>query len=72
MVLLNPFDNFVGGELELMNVEKREGLRLLLEEKYKAGVHSEVVNYECPGKMILAQGSEVLHHVAPVLSDTLR
>ena len=72
VVLLNSFDSFVGGELELMKVEKYEGMRLLSENEYEQGIHSDVISYERPGKMILAQGSEVLHHVTPVLSDTTR
>ena len=72
VLLLCDMSGLVGGELELMDVDKREGLRLLEEGRYERGVHSSVVSYDSPGKMIFAQGSEVLHHVAPVLSDTQR
>ena len=40
--------------------------------KVVKGVHTDVINYEKPGRMILAQGSEVLHHVTPVLSKSRR
>ena len=26
----------------------------------------EKISYEAPGKMVLAQGSEILHHVTPI------
>ena len=32
----------------------------------------EAISYEKAGKMILAQGSEILHHVTPVLNDSKR
>ncbi len=72
VMLLNDMTKFVGGELELMTMEKRAGLKILESGKYVKGVHSEVIGYEKPGKMIFAQGSEVLHHVTPVLSNHRR
>ena len=69
VVLLNKVEDMMGGELEIMNHEKHLALKLLAnEEPYK----SEVINYENSGKMILAQGSEILHHVTPVLNDVKR
>ncbi len=64
--------DLVGGELEMMKMDKHKALRELEAGRITPGVHSEIVNYENPGKMILAQGSEILHHVTPVLSDTKR
>ena len=93
VILLNDFNDFVGGELECMRMEKRRALKelarfsnpmiLILHTFYQLtifqvankvvkGVHTDVINYEKPGRMILAQGSEVLHHVTPVLSKSRR
>lgn len=69
MVLLNDVESMDGGELEIMNHDKHDALDLLAEKK---PFISEVISYEKPGKMILAQGSEVLHHVTPVTSDGKR
>ena len=55
-----------GGNLEIMNHNKHEAIDLLAEGKPHK---TEVVGYENPGKMILAQGSEILHHVTPVTSQ---
>ena len=49
-----------------------EVIPLQLANKIVKGVHTDVINYEKPGRMILAQGSEVLHHVTPVLSKSRR
>ena len=91
VILLNDFNDFVGGELECMKMEKRKALKELVRyldnisllhqvqriylqvaNKIVKGVHTDVINYEKPGRMILAQGSEVLHHVTPVLSKSRR
>ena len=72
VLLLNDMEGLVGGELEIMDMEKRKALKLLENGEYRKGVHSSVVSYEEPGKMILAQGSEILHHVTPVLSNSRR
>ena len=93
VILLNDFNDFVGGELECMRMEKRRALKelashsniltlyalyqllliiLQVANKVAKGVHTDVINYEKPGRMILAQGSEVLHHVTPVLSKSRR
>ncbi len=72
VVLLNDMEGLVGGELEVMDMEKKKGMRLLESGKYRKGVHSSVVGYDSPGKMILAQGSEILHHVTPVTSTHRR
>ncbi len=72
VILLNDMEGLEGGELEVMDMEKQKGLDLLVDGKYQKGVHSSVINYERPGKMILAQGSEILHHVTPVLSKHRR
>ena len=69
VVLLNNVEVMEGGELEIMHADKIEGLDLLAKGKdYKA----EAVNYEHPGRMILAQGSEILHHVTRVENNIER
>jgi len=69
VVLLNRIDEMEGGKLEIMSHEKHHGLGLLAQGKsYK----SECVGYKAPGKMILAQGSEILHHVTPVTNAIIR
>jgi hypothetical protein len=32
----------------------------------------DTISYEQPGRIILAQGSEIVHHVTPVLSKEKR
>ena len=53
-------------------MDKRKALQELVAGNIRKGIDSEVISYENPGKMILAQGSEVLHHVTPLLSDHRR
>ena len=66
---MNNVEVMEGGELEIMHADKIEGLDLLAKGKdYKA----EAVNYEHPGRMILAQGSEILHHVTRVENNIER
>ncbi len=72
VILLNDMDDMVGGELELMKMEKFRAMEELAAGNIVKGVDTEVINYESPGKMILAQGSEVLHHVTPVLGKSER
>jgi len=72
VMLLNDMTDMKGGELELMKMEKKKGLKLLENGEFQSNVHSEIVGYEKPGKMIFAQGSEVLHHVTQVLSNHRR
>ncbi len=72
VILLNNMDDMIGGNLELMKIEKHEGLRELEAGRVESGVHTEIVKYEKPGKMILAQGSEILHHVTTVHSTEQR
>ena len=59
----------IGGNLEISMMNKELAL-----EKIARGEHvaKETVQYEKPGKMILAQGSEILHHVTPVESTQER
>ena len=69
VVLLNKVDEMEGGKLEIMHHNKHHALELLAKSHdYKC----EAVSYERAGKMILAQGSEILHHVTPVLNDSKR
>ena len=72
VILLNDMDGLVGGELELIKMDKKKGLQELAAGQIVKGKHSDVISYENPGKMILAQGSEVLHHVTPVLTSHRR
>ncbi len=58
-----------GGKLEIIHHNKHEGLeRVASGQNYESGI----VGYEQPGKMILAQGSEILHHVTPVTNSATR
>ena len=69
VVLLNKVDKMEGGKLEIMHHNKHHALELLAKSHdYKC----EAISYEKAGKMILAQGSEILHHVTPVLNDSKR
>ena len=66
---MNDVQVMEGGELEIMHADKHDGIKLLAQGKeYKA----EAVNYEDPGRMILAQGSEILHHVTRVENNVER
>ena len=56
----------------MMKMDKKKALQELVAGNIRPGIDSEVISYENPGKMILAQGSEVLHHVTPLLSDHRR
>jgi hypothetical protein len=69
VILLNDMSKMKGGNLEIAMTSKELAL-----EKIARGEHVEkqVVQYEKPGKMILAQGSEILHHVTPVESTQER
>ena len=66
---MNDMTNMRGGNLEIAMMNKELAL-----EKIARGEHVEkqVVEYGAPGKMILAQGSEILHHVTPVESTQER
>ena len=63
--MLSDMSKMIGGNLEISMMNKELAL-----EKIARGEHvaKETVQYEKPGKMILAQGSEILHHVTPVES----
>ena len=67
--MLSDMSKMVGGNLEISMMNKELAL-----EKIARGEHvaKETVQYEKPGKMILAQGSEILHHVTPVESTQER
>jgi hypothetical protein len=72
VILLSNNDGMVGGELELMAIDKFEGMKKMANGIDKSDLPTLVVNYDKPGKMIFAQGSELLHHVTPVLTDHTR
>ena len=67
--MLSDMSKMIGGNLEISMMNKELAL-----EKIARGEHvaKETVQYEKPGKMILAQGSEILHHVTPVESTQER
>ena len=69
VILLSDMTKMIGGNLEISMMNKELAL-----EKIARGEHvaKETVQYEKPGKMILAQGSEILHHVTPVESTQER
>ena len=69
VVLLNDVSEMEGGKLEIMQHDKHYALNLLSKGKE---YNSEAVCYQKAGKMILAQGSEILHHVTPVENKCTR
>jgi len=69
VVLLTDVQKMVGGKLEFMHDDKHKGLDVLAQGK---PFKSETIGYEQPGKMILAQGAELLHHVTPVTNNVIR
>lgn len=70
VVLLNNVEELQnGGKLEIMQHDKHHALDLLAQRKpYK----TEAIGFEKAGKMILAQGSEILHQVTPVHANVTR
>merc|ERR1712142_755331 len=71
VVVISDMEGMDGGDLELFKGHKDVGKEMLK----NGGIEKELVetvSYENPGKMILTHGSEVLHHVTPVLSDHVR
>jgi hypothetical protein len=73
VVVLSDMEGMCGGKLELFRGSREEGQRILRTEGV-AGLAGrvETVGYEGPGRMILTQGAEVLHHVTPVTSEHVR
>ena len=69
VVLINDVEKMEGGKLEIMHHNKHKALDLLANDK---DYNCEAIGYEKAGKMILAQGSEILHHVTPVLNNNVR
>jgi len=65
--LINETDGMDGGDLEIIKKEKYAGMRALVDGSLGSN-DVEKVSYEAPGKMVLAQGSEILHHVTPIES----
>ena len=63
--LINDMKNVEGGDLEIIKMEKRAGMKALVEGSLRHE-NLEKVSYEAPGKMMLCQGSEILHHVTPM------
>ena len=69
VVLINDVEEMEGGKLEIVHHNKYKALDLLVNDK---DYNCEAIGYEKAGKMILAQGSEILHHVTPVLNNNVR
>jgi len=65
--LITDTNDMDGGDLEIIKKEKYAGMKALVEGNLRAN-DIEKVSYEAPGKMVLAQGSEILHHVTPIKS----
>jgi len=65
--LLNDMEEMEGGDLEIIKMQKHEGMEALVNGTLKDGQVEKLV-YGPPGKMVVCQGSEVLHHVTPVKS----
>merc|ERR1719167_1000039 len=69
--LLNEPGEVEGGELEIIRMEKHAGMDALVGGCLPADA-VEKMNYGPPGKAVLCQGSEILHHVTPVRSSVPR
>lgn len=69
--LLNPMEDMEGGELEMIKMEKYAGMAALTQGSLRPQDVARV-SYEGPGKMMLCQGSEILHHVTPIRSKSPR
>ena len=69
--LLNDVDNMEGGDLEIIKMQKHEGMEALVSGTLKPENVERLV-YGPPGKMVLCQGSEVLHHVTPVKYEKIQ
>lgn len=69
--LITEIDDMEGGDLEIIKMEKYAGMKALVDGSLTPG-DVERVSYEGPGKMTLCQGSEILHHVTPIKSNTVR
>jgi hypothetical protein len=63
--LISETHGLDGGDLEIIKMEKHAGMKALVEGTLGAE-DIEKLSYEAPGKMVLAQGSEILHHVTPI------
>ena len=63
--LISETQGLDGGDLEIIKKEKHAGMKALVEGTLGAE-DIEKLSYEAPGKMVLAQGSEILHHVTPI------
>ena len=63
--LLNDMEEMEGGDLEIIKMQKHAGMEALVNGTLKPGQVEKLV-YGPPGKMVVCQGSEVLHHVTPV------
>lgn len=69
VVLLSDMTEMKGGNLEVAMCEKHKALEMLSQGILPP---TETIEYGKAGKMILAQGSEILHHVTPVQSNHVR
>jgi len=69
--LITDTEELDGGDLEIIKKEKYEGMKALVDGSLRTN-DVEKINYEAAGKMVLAQGSEILHHVTPIKSSIKR
>jgi len=69
--LLNDPGEVEGGNLEIIKMEKHAGMAALEGGQVPPGA-VERMEYGPPGKAVLCQGSEILHHVTPVVSKVPR
>jgi len=69
--LLSDPSTMVGGDLEIIKMEKEAGMRALVGGTLEPAKVEKLV-YGPPGNMVLAQGSEILHHVTQIESELPR
>merc|ERR1711935_1076141 len=69
--LLSDPSTMEGGDLEIIKMEKEEGMRALVGGSLSSDKVEKLV-YGPPGNMVLAQGSEILHHVTQIKSEVPR
>lgn len=70
-IQLSPVEGMEGGDLELVLMNKHEGMEALVSKTLDPSM-VEKMSYEAPGNMVVLQGSEILHHVTPITNDSVR
>jgi len=69
--LLNDPEGMEGGDFEIIKLQKKTGMEALCAGTLAKDKVEKLV-YGPPGTMVLAQGSEILHHVTPIKSKQER